>query len=243
MEKIFLDSGNGKVCAVHDDRGGEAAVILAHGYLSDKDSHTNQELTKRLSQAGISTIAFDMYGHGESEGDVKDLTISKAVAGELAVYDSIKERYEKVGLAGSSFTGPVSLICASRRKPAALALKCPVFMPNELWRWRHGDDGIREWKEKGFIEPFGRRWNYIAYEDAEQYDMRDIASKIKAPALVVHGDKDITVPPSQAENLVFSLGSGEKKLFMIEGADHFFKDERHFRLMASVIAEWLIGHL
>ena len=242
MEKIFLDSEHGKVCAQVSEAG-ESAVVLAHGYLSDKGSRTNQELAKLLNSAGISAVSFDVYGHGESEGDVERLTVSKAVSSMLAAFDLAKSRFGKIGLCGSSFTGSVTLIAASKRNPEAIALKCPVFMPKELWDWRHGEKGIAEWKNKGYVETWGSRWHYEAYEDACGYDMRAVASSLKAPTLVVHGDKDVTVPLSQAENLVFSLGSEEKRLLEIKGADHFFKDENHFSLMSESIAGWFSGHL
>jgi len=239
---LLIDSKNGRVSLSHNDKGSESVVILAHGYLSDKNSRTNQALSEKLNNAGISTISFDLYGHGESEGDVEHLTISKAVESELAVYDFAKSKYDKIGLVGSSFTGSVSLITASKRDPAAIALKCPVFLPIALWNWRMGKEGVRKWKEEGFISPFGRRWSYDAYEDALQYNMPEIASGITAPTLVVHGDKDVTVPLSHAENLAFSL-KGEKRLVVIEGADHFFKEPKHFEMMVNRISEWMIDIL
>lgn len=242
MEKIFIDSEQGKVCALVSEAG-KPAAILAHGYLSDKNSRTNQELTRLLNESGISAISFDVYGHGESEGDVEHLTVSKAVSSMLAVFDYARGRFGKIGMCGSSFTGSVALIAASKRNPEAIALKCPVFMPKELWDWRHKEKGIAEWKNNGYVETWGSRWYFDAYEDAKQYDMRKIAASIKAPALVVHGDKDVTVPISQAENLVFSLGSSEKRLLEIKGADHFFKDEKDFSLMTKSIADWFAGHL
>ncbi len=239
---MMLDSKSGKVCIAHNKvEGSNSVVILAHGYMSDKNSRTNTELAKRLNAAGISTISFDLYGHGESEGDPTYLTVSKAVDSELAVYDFAKSHYEKIGLVGSSFTGSVTLICASKRDPAVIALKCPVFMPKELWDWRHGKE-IEKWKNEGFIQAFGHRWAYDAYKDAEKLNMREIASKVTAPALVVHGDRDVTVPLSHAENLVFSL-KGEKKLLVIKGANHFFKEEKHFERMSQAITDWLVDHL
>lgn len=242
MEKIFIDSEQGKVCA-NVSRAGDSVAILAHGYLSDKNSRTNQEISRLLNESGVSAISFDVYGHGESEGDVERLTVSKAASSMLAVYDYAKSRFKKIGMCGSSFTGSVTLIAASKRKPDAIALKCPVFLPKELWDWRHGEKGIAEWKSKGYVETWGSRWHYEAYEDSLQYDMRKIAAMVKAPALVVHGDKDVTVPLSQAENLVFFLGSREKRLLEINGADHFFKDEKHFSLMTESMAGWLSDHL
>ena len=243
QEKIFLDSENGKVCCLHTQvEGSSSVVILAHGYLSDKESRTNKALSKRLNEVGISTIAFDMYGHGESEGDVERLTITKVVGNVLAVYDFAESRYQRIGLSGASFTGIVSLIAATKREFSVLSLKCPVFDSKKLWDWRHGKKGIERWKKEGSKTLFGKEWRYEAYEDASQYDMRKIVSGITAPTLAIHGDKDATVPISHAKNII-SFISGEKKLVIIKGADHFFHDPAHFRRMVQTSFQWLSSHL
>ncbi len=236
---MLIDSESGKV-SLAENECGKSVVILSHGYLSDKNSGTNRELTNLLSKAGISTITYDLYGHGESEGDVEHLTISKAVDSLEAVFRYAK-KYEKIALVGSSFTGSVTLIAASRNNPDAIALKCPVFEPLELYDWRLGEKGIEKWKKDGFIEPFGRKWYYDIYEDAGNYDMPRIASKIECPIISVHGNKDVTVPIAHSENLIHYCSSKEKRLVEIKGADHFFKS--HFGLMTNIIADWLTDHL
>lgn len=243
QEKIFLDSKSGRICCLHDHvEGSSSVVILAHGYTSDKESRTNTELSKRLNKAGISTIAFDMYGHGESEGDIESLTITKAVENVLAVYDFAGSRYERIGLSGSSFSGIVSLIAATRREFSVLSLKCPVYDSKRLWDWRHGKKGIEKWKKKGAMSLFGKRWRFEAYEDASGYDMKKVVSGITAPILVIHGDRDKTVPISHAKAIA-SHASGEKKLIVIKGADHFFHDPGHFEQMIETSFRWLDAHL
>jgi pimeloyl-ACP methyl ester carboxylesterase len=238
-----IGSGSGKVAFIHHKVSDDCVVILGHGYLSNKESRTNTALAERLNRAGISTISYDMYGHGESEGDIEQLTVSKVVENVIAIYDHAKsEGYSRIGLSGSSFTGIVSLIAASRRDFAVLSLKCPVFDSKRLWDSRHSPEGIRRWKETGFIEAFGNRWGYGAYEDASGYDMEDIASGITAPVLVIHGDKDVTVPIQHARDIISHV-KGEKELLIVEGADHFFRDPAHFETMISKSFEWLSRHL
>lgn len=244
QKKIFLESKSGKVCCIHKRiEGSSSVVILAHGYLSDKKSRTNMELSKRLNKAGISTMAFDIYGHGESGGDVERLTITKAVENVLAVYDFAKSRgYKRIGLSGSSFSGIVSLVAATKREFSALSLKCPVFDSKRLWDRRHGKKKIEGWRKKGYLVQFGKRWRYEAYEDASGYDMRGIASGITAPTLVIHGDKDKTVPISHAKDIIKHV-SGEKKLVIVKGADHFFREPAHFRKIIDASFRWLSSHL
>ncbi len=244
QKKIFLKSKSGKVCCIHSKvKGSSSVVILAHGYLSNKKSRTNVELSKKLNKAGISTLAFDIYGHGESEGDIERLTITKAVDNVLAVYDFAKSRgYKRIGLSGSSFSGIVSLIAATKREFSALSLKCPVFDSKRLWDRRHGKKKIESWRKKGYLVQFGKRWRYEAYEDASQYDMKRIASGITAPTLVIHGDKDRTVPISHAKDIINHV-AGEKKLVIVKGADHFFKEPAYFGKMINASFRWLSSHL
>jgi len=238
-----IDSKSGKVAFTHNKAGKDSVVILGHGYLSSRNSRTNQKLVELLNREGISTIAFDMYGHGESEGDVERLTVTKVVENIMALYDFAKsEGYGRIGLSGSSFTGIVSLIAATKRDFTVLALKCPVFDSKRLWDDRHGMEGLKEWREKGYVKPFEKKWYYEAYEDALQYDMKELAAGISIPVLVVHGDKDVTVDISHARDIVKYV-SGEKKLVIIEGADHFFRDEKHFSMMVDETVQWLVSHL
>ena len=244
MQKIFLDSESGKTCCNFEHvTASTSCVIILHGYLSDKTSRTGTELALRLNQAGISTIAVDLYGHGESEGDIEHLTLSKAIANSLAVHDFIKkEGFIKIGLVGSSFSGLVSLVVATKRPITVLSLKCPAFDYSRLWRDRLGEDGLKKWKELAFIEPFDRKMHYEMYDDSLLYDPHKIAAKISIPTLVIHGDKDVTVPSFHAQELISSV-KGEKRLVLIKGADHFFKDKNHFEEMVSTSFEWLKKNL
>ncbi len=49
---------------------------------------------------------------------------------------------------------------------------------------------------------------------------RKLAAEISIPALVIHGESDRLVPLSQGQELYDALGSAEKRLVVIPGADH-----------------------
>ncbi|HSB47129.1 MAG TPA: alpha/beta fold hydrolase [Candidatus Bilamarchaeum sp.] len=239
----FIDSPAGKVCIDSREAGGSSAAILTHGYHSAKESRTNTALAPILNARKISTFAFDMYGHGKSEGDISRLTVSKVVENALVVYDHVKSMgYTKIAFAASSFSGQVALISATKRPFSALALRCPVFDGRGLWDMRLGPEGIALWKRQGAIRPFGIDWKFEAYEDEAKYDMHAVAAMVEAPTVVIHGDRDATVPISQAESLIAALKC-EKKLVVVRGADHFFAPEAHFREMVDATSAWLTGHL
>ena len=243
QEKIFVPSEAGSVCCFYDKiPSSSSVVIISHGYTSSKSSRTAIALSERLNDAGISTIRPDLYGHGESEGDITYLTIEKAVKNLVAVYDYVKSGYKKIALVGSSFSWMVSLITATKRPLATLVLKCPVFEYKKLFDDRLAKEGIEKWKKEKFIETFGKKVSFEAYENASGYDMKKIASAIKIPVLVIHGDRDTTVPIAQPESLI-SLLKSEKEFVIIKGADHFFYGANHFNKMIETSFVWLINHL
>lgn len=242
--KLFLESEYGKVCCSYNSvEDSNSVVILGHGYASSKESRTNKALEERLNLSKISTISYDVYGHGESKGKLEDLTITKAVNSLLAAYQFAKNKdYKNIGLSGSSFTGIVSLIASTKARFSVLALKCPVFDSKKLWDSRLSADEIEQWKTDGHIVRFKNKMSFELYKDASQYDMNKVAASISIPTLVVHGDSDNTVPLSQAKELVDNL-SGEKKLIIIKEADHFFKNQENFEEMVDHITEWFVSHM
>jgi hypothetical protein len=56
--------------------------------------------------------------------------------------------------------------------------------------------------------------------------------KITTPTLIIHGEFDMLVPLREAENLYKNIGTSDKELFIIPGADHndimFVRLEQYF---------------
>ncbi len=245
QNKIFLDSKFGKVSSLYNKvEGSPTIVIIAHGYMSHKGSRTGTELAKRLNAEGISTINLDLYGHGESDGDITSLTVSKALESMLVVYDFIKnENYSKIGVVGSSFSGILSIALTTKRKIDVISIKCPVTDYKRLWEERLKEDGLKEWKEKEFLEPFGKKLHYGIYADSLQFNPEELGGKITCPILIIHGDKDTTIPLKHSQDFLPLVTSTEKKLHIVPNADHFFQTPNEFEDMISTSIAWLITHL
>ena len=228
----------------------DSIAILCHGFLSNKHSNTNRRLSELLPAKGISTFCFDWYGMGESEGSFADVTVGRCcdqLERALAfVYD---HGYTRVGLIGSSFGGLISLLVAARHPDLlALGLKCPVPDFPEMLRLEFGESAMNRWKETGEIpnvtgvDHTPIALHYTFYEDCLKYDAFDAATRIKAPALIVHGDQDELVPLHQIQRLENSL-AGPRQLSLLEGANHHFARPEDFRKMTTMLADWMVTHV
>ncbi|MGH7251356.1 MAG: alpha/beta hydrolase [Nitrospiraceae bacterium] len=234
--------------------GSDRLTVLCHGFLSNKDSSTNKALTALLVERGIATFRFDFFGQGDSEGPFERITTSAAVAQARAALDLVASRgYSRLGLMGSSFGGLIAtLVAASQPAPqgillSALALKCPALDFPEILRLEFGEAGMDRWRRMNVIpnvtggsEPFPLRFEF--YEDCLTYDAYKAAESIRAPVMIVQGDRDESVPLHQSRRL-FDAIRAEKRLELVNGADHRYSRPEDFQTMTGLLADWLTTHL
>lgn len=252
-ETISFDDGATSAILTTPDAQPEAqavssVVLLCHGFLSSKESATNRALSQRLPVAGIATLRFDFFGHGESRGAFQELTLTHCLRQTHAALSWLKtEGYLRIGLIGGSFGGLVALHVAAQCKGlSAVGLKCPVFDYPPLWRERLGEVGVRQWQEEGLISFVGTsgksRLGYGFYESLLRYDSAQAAASIQAPTLIVHGDADEHVPVVQSQNLFAQIQS-EKERVILSGANHDFSEPLHFAQMADQLTAWMTRYL
>ena len=223
-------------------------AVLCHGFSTGKHSRTGVALEGILNEAGVAAFRFDLFGHGDSGGDIADLTISEAVDDVLSALELVRRRgYGRLGLMGSSFGGMASVLAAPASPDLrCLALKSPVS--DYLGRLIADRDrkSLKEWRDHGFLtltDDEGRslRLNFSFYEDAETARGYESAPGIKVPTLIVHGEADETVPVMQSRRLVALLPQGE--LEVLAGADHRYSRKMDFDHMLRRISGFLIDHL
>lgn len=247
----FQDERGHRVSAIlsKPERDTSAAVILCHGFLSNKNSTTNKTLTRLLNERGLTTFRFDFFGQGESEGLFEDITTTLAVGQAKAAISTVFSMgYRNIGLVGSSFGGLVSILTAARRRDiACLALKCPVVDFAEELRLEFGPDEMARWQTTDTIPNIlggteRVRLKYGLYEDCLRQIAYEPATQISAPTLIVQGQKDEMIPSHQSVRLFDSL-KGRKRFDLLPEADHQFTRGEDFRDMTASITQWIEMHL
>jgi pimeloyl-ACP methyl ester carboxylesterase len=247
--KIGFSSSQGhELCGILSDPTGDKRkppIVLCHGFTTSKDGRTYVRLEQILNRKDFSTFRFDFFGHGESAGDFADITISEAVDDVQSAIRLMKKfGYGRIGLVGSSFGGFASILAAGQSDDVfALALKSPVSDYLGLLIARDQDLDIETWEKKGFImvdasDGNKRRLNYSFFADAEGKQGYILAEKIKSPTLIVHGDRDETVPLSQSQKAAGIIP--DCRLEIIHGADHTYSHPQHFEVMIDLISGFVV---
>ncbi len=250
-QKMFLQFLPGEQTAVvlaNPPDATKRIVLLIHGFMSNKDSETHLELTKRLLPKGIATVRLDLFGHGASDGLFQQLTLSRCLHQVEGLIAWMKEKgYEEISLVGSSFGGLIAIHTAARHPEfKSLALKCPVSNYPPLWETRLGKDGMANWKEEGLFsfifDDQKARLEYGFYGDLLKVNTYADAARIKTPTLIVHGDADEDVPVDQSIRLFDTLriARPSKELVLIPGADHGFEKPEDFKQMIDKIEAFIL---
>ncbi|MEW6542206.1 MAG: alpha/beta fold hydrolase [Nitrospirota bacterium] len=253
---VFRDPDGHRVSAVlaAPSPSTDRAVVLCHGFLSNKNSTTNRTLTAELLPKGIATFRFDFFGQGESEGPFEQTTVSRAVGQALTALDLVASRgYKRIGLVGSSFGGLVAILAAGRwtgrgASLACLGLKCPVPDFEEMLRLEFGPEGLVEWKKTGTIPdvtggPGRVKLHYGFYEDCARHRGYEAAPGVKVPTLIVQGEKDEYASVVDQSRRLFEALPGPKELHVLPGADHGFSKPEDFRTMVTLLVGWMIRYL
>ncbi len=221
-----------------------AAVILCHGMESSKESKKIVTLSRQLAERGILALRFDFAGSGESEGKLEEITYSGEVVDLRAAYDFVlRYKPKKIGVLGSSMGGTVALLFAAEEKNVAalVTIAAPVH-PERFSERLLTPEETRQWRTEGYIVYHEQRLNVSLLDDVEKIDVPGAARKVACPALVIHGDRDDTVPVEEGRELYAALG-GAKKLCILEGANHRLTEPAELQTAVAETIDWLTQHL
>lgn len=241
--------GDNLVGILNETSNKDWVLIMCHGFTSSKNTTNFVKLVGMLEQKEIASLRFDFWGHGESDGNFSDITISEAVDDILNAIKFVKELgYKNVGLLGSSFGGISSIMATSKTTDLSfLCLKSPV---SNYWEvveegGKHTPEEMNDWKEKGFREydSDGKilKLKYSFVEDFDNNKPYEVAKNIKIPTLIVHGDVDNDVPYSQSQKLVSVLPNAE--LVTVHGADHRYTGEGQADEMLNAFYNFILENI
>ena len=182
-----------------------------------------------------------------------DVVFSAVRSGNLG--NGILNR-ENIGLMGHSRGGGIALLYGSTHPEITTIVTWSAIATVN----RYSEEDILEWKNRGFSEIENRRTKQIMRIDSrfiddiekntDKYDILKAAGNIEMPVMVVHGEKDESVPVSEANQIYNNLSSVEKQLEIIENGSHAFDithpmDSRspQFEIALDITENWFDKYL
>jgi dienelactone hydrolase len=222
----------------------ERTIVICHGFKGFAHWGFFPTLAREIAAAGMRAITFDFSGSGigvdretfvdadafEKNTFTQELADLDAVIAEARRRTWITSPY---GLLGHSRGGGVAILHAAARSEVKALVTWAAI--SHVTRWTPSD--VITWRERGFVDIVNARTgqvmklgtNLLDDVEAHQKDTLDIAAaaaQIRVPWLILHGQKDETVPVDEAKRL-HELSPSTSTLRIIE-ADHGFGAKHPF---------------
>ena len=254
-EAVFIDGDHGRLKALIQKpelKQGEKCpmVIFCHGFSGTKDGPMFELIADTLQAHGIASIRFDFNGHGESEGEFKDMTVPNEIEDAKKVVEYVSDlRYvSSLAIVGHSQGGVVAAMTAGQLSEAlgespfkAVALMVPAAVLR--------DDAIRGSTMGKQYDPFApgeyvELWGGLKLggqyiRTAFSLPIYETAAKYQGEALIIHGNADRVVPYTYGER--FHQIWPKSELVIQEYFDHGFS--QNIYRTTDIVSEYLIKQL
>ena len=254
-ETVFIDGDHGRLKALIQKpelQQGEKCpmVIFCHGFSGTQDGPMFELIADTVQAHGIASIRFDFNGHGESEGEFKDMTVPNEIVDARKVVEYVSDlRYvSSLAIVGHSQGGVVAAMTAGQLSEElgespfkAVALMAPAAVLR--------DDAIRGSTMGKQYDPFdpgeyvelwgGLKLGGQYIRTAFSLPIYETAAKYQGPALIIHGNADRVVPYTYGER--FHQIWPKSELVIQEYFDHGFS--QNIYRTTDIVSEYLIKQL
>ena len=218
---------------------------MAPGFCSDRSSRGRFEAyAESLYTKGISSLAIDFGGIGESDDDI--ITLAKHVDDlKCAIQYTQAQRYKSIGLFGNSLGG---LVCLQAYVPDIQTIVTlgglsglmnyqaeDLFTENQIQQSRHSgyviDSRLRQLYRKEM------KIDVCMLDEVNMIDQKSMCEGIACPVLMIHGDGDAeerTLYSHSQKALTYLPSSSQ--MHLIPGAAHGFWG--YIEEVKQVLSNW-----
>jgi len=219
-------------------------VVWLGGFHSDMTGTKAQVLADHAEATGVAYVRFDYFGHGESDGQFRDGTISRWREDALAVIDELTEG--PLVLVGSSMGGWIACLAAIARpervKAMVLIAPAPDFT-EKLMEPELSDEARAAIARDGFwIRPSeyddgGYAITRELLEDGARWSILQGDVPIEVPVRVLQGGADPDVPWTHALELANALKSDDVVFTLIKDGDHRLSRPQDLERLVGAVSE------
>lgn len=224
--------------------GTQPTVVWLGGFHSDMTGTKAQVLAEQAQVAGGGYLRFDYFGHGESDGDFADGTISRWREDALAVIDELTEG--PLVLVGSSMGGWLACLAAIARPDRVKALVLIAPAPDFTEKLMEPELSV---EAKAAIARDGRWIRPSEYDDGGYPITRELLEDgarwsilpgpvpIDMPVRVLQGGADPDVPWTHALELANGLTSDDVVFTLIKDGDHRLSRQQDLERLVAAVGE------
>ena len=223
-------------------------VVLLHGFSGQRmeNGRLFVDLARSLAAQGLTVLAWDRAGHGESDGEFLDTCVTRDVAHSHAVLDVFAARDDVDGcnlhLVGYSLGAVVAVTtAASGTRPvrSVTLWSAAGFFAERIREGFVLDRPISQLDEQGYIDMNGQRLGRALVEESATFDPYAAATPYDGPVLLLHGTADF-VPTSCSIRYAEVLPHATADL--VDDADHGWSTVAHRDHVVAATTAHVVTH-
>ncbi|HLK82347.1 MAG TPA: alpha/beta hydrolase [Xanthobacteraceae bacterium] len=256
VRREYLPVGRGdnlRKIAVRRRSGGTPGLLWLGGLKSDMRGTKAVALDRWAAARGRSCVRFDYSGHGESEGEFAEGTVSRWLEESIAVFDACCDGPQV--LVGSSMGAWLALLLTRelRRRepphgplsPAAVVLIAPAVDFTEQLMWKRFPASVKRklasegvWQRPSLYSPEPYPITAALIEDGRRHLLLGGLIETGCPVRILQGVADPDVPWRHAVDLVSRLAQDDVVLSLIKDGDHRLSRPEDVERLIGVVSEF-----
>jgi len=227
--------------------GSFPAVLFCHGFTGHKiEAHALfVKAARALSKAGMAALRFDFRGSGESEGEFRDMTVTREIVDASAGLDVLdgdaRMDSDRLAVLGLSLGGVVaSCLAAKDSRLRSVALWSAVARPAALCQEPPRQAWGQLIRRHGHLDVGAHAVGEAFIEDLPKHDPVKALARTDVPVLVVHGEADTSVPVSAADLYFGALSErpAPAEKYIVPDADHTFTSLKWEAMAIEKTVDW-----
>ena len=212
--------------------GGATGCLLIHGFSGSPPEM--RPMGNYLARQGLTVLGPKLAGHGTTPEDMARTRWSDWVASAEEGLSELQRRCTRVFIAGMSLGGLITLHLAAHHAVGGMvAMSTPAHIAD--WRFRFAPlaQPFLRWVKSGMdwdtTDPLApqRCWCYdrlplgcvVSLGQLMRLVRRELP-KVEAPALIMHGRHDRSVPADSPQIIFDGLGSDDKEMVWWANSGH-----------------------
>jgi uncharacterized protein len=247
-----VDVGGGITGILNKPAGATSAVLMLHGFGSQKDEVGNmyKNLATALAEQNIASLRIDFRGFGKSDGDTGSTTVDLQVEDARVAHEYLTKLEgidpARVGVMGFSLGGGIAILSATEEpgRYKSMATWSSVGDFRQDFMGILGQPAFDEAASDGVVG-LDLGWRTIVlkqdfFSSLAAHNLAEAIANYPGAFLSIAGSEDFSA--AYAEDFVASAKGESKEAWIVDGGDHIYgvlgEDQSMANSVIQKTVEW-----